>query len=284
MRSYLSRLLSSRSRSPGRARRRTPALLLAGVLVPGLVLVAPAPSAQAAPLNDCVDSDNGDPVLTSFTRTPAAVDVTEGRKRVFFSLEVEDLGGPGPASGVDMVWVGFGGTPSDEDDFEVDPMPRAELTQNAAGTWVGSVVVPRWMRSGRVRLGVFLGDKSENLRSVRPVDLAAAGFPNAVMVTSTPDTTAPKLTGLRITPRRVDTRVRPKTLTINATVLDRQSHVRWLRVQGNFDSSRPPVHLRPRRSHQPDQGGGHRPQVPGHGTRAALRGQRNVEAVRRRAG
>ena len=237
MRSYLSRLSLPRTSGTERARRTTSTGLLAAVLVSGFLLVAPAPSAHAAPLNDCVVSDNGDPVLTSFTRTPAVVDVTKGRKRVFFSLEVEDLGGPGPASGVGMVWVGFGGAPSMEDDFEVDPMPRAELAQNAAGTWVGSVVVPRWMRSGRVRLGVLMEDNAENHRSMRPADLSDAGFPNQVMVTSTPDTTAPELTALRITPKQVDTRTRPQALTFTATTRDTQSHVRWIRVQGNFDTA-----------------------------------------------
>jgi hypothetical protein len=64
-------------------------------------------SVAAAPLNDCVSSDNGDPTLVSFHRHPAAVDVTDHSRRVFFSVRVGDTGGPGPAAGVRIVWVAF---------------------------------------------------------------------------------------------------------------------------------------------------------------------------------
>jgi hypothetical protein len=207
-------------------------MLLVGVLVAGLLIALPPVAAHAAPLNDCVSSDNGDPILKSFRRTPAAVDVTARAKRVFFHLKVADLGGPGPASGVRRVWVGFGEAPS----LDVNFVPIAKLRRNGAGAWVGSVVVPRWRRPGRVRLGVLLGDKAENYRFVDPADLAAAGFPNRVLVRSTPDTTAPRLTSLGFTPRRVNTRRSPRTLTVTAKARDSQSRVRSITVNGQMRS------------------------------------------------
>ena len=72
--------------------------ILVGALMVG-VLVAPGNEAASAkspaiPLNDCVSSDNGDPVLTGLSVTPS-VDVTDAAEEVSFSLAAEDLGGPG---------------------------------------------------------------------------------------------------------------------------------------------------------------------------------------------
>ena len=203
-------------------------LVLGGALVAAL-LAFPAPAVHAAPLNDCVSADNGDPVLTSFERTPAEVDVTAARKRVRFRLEVEDLGGPGPASGAQTVWVGFGETPSFD---EVDFIPTARLIQDATGAWVGSIVVPRWSRPGSVRLGVMLVDEAGNFRFIDAPDLAAAGFPSRVTVVSIHDRTPPRLTALRINPASIDTLAAPGTVTVTATARDTQSGVRLITVRG----------------------------------------------------
>jgi hypothetical protein len=207
-------------------------MLLGSVLVAGLLIALPPVAAHAAPLNDCVSSDNGDPILKSFRRTPAVVDVTARAKRVFFNLKVADLGGPGPASGVRKVWVGFGEAPS----LDVNFVPIAKLRRDGAGAWVGSVVVPRWRRPGRVPLGVLVGDKAENYRFMEPADLAAAGFRNGVMVKATADTTAPRLTSLRFAPKRLNTRRSPRTLTVTAKARDSQSGVRSITVNGQMGS------------------------------------------------
>ena len=187
--------LQLRWQAPDRRGRRPTrtwlSMLLAGVIVVAPLLVLPVPSSVAAPLNDCVAADNGDPVLTSFERAPAEVDVSAARTRIrVLRLEVDDLGGPGPASGADTVWVGFGETPNFD---EVDFIPTARLVGNAAGAWVGSIVVPRRSRPGTVRLGVFIADRDGNVRSVDAPDLAAAGFASRVTVVSTADRTPPRL-------------------------------------------------------------------------------------------
>ena len=144
-------------------------------------------------------------------------------------LEVDDLGGPGPASGADTVWVGFGETPNFD---EVDFIPTARLVGNAAGAWVGSIVVPRRSRPGTVRLGVFIADRDGNVRSVDAPDLAAAGFASRVTVVSTADRTPPRLGSLRVNPGAIDTRAAPGTVTVTATARDSQSGVRLIRVRG----------------------------------------------------
>ena len=189
----------------------------------------PLSPSHTAPLNDCASRDNGDPVLVSFERTPAEVDVTAARSRVRFRLEVEDLGGPGPASGLETVWVGFGETPSfDEEEF----IPTAQLVEDTSGAWIGSIVVPRWRRPGTVELGVMLVDKAQNLRDVDAPDLVAAGFPSQVMVVSTRDRTPPRLTALKIKPAAIDTRAAPGTVHVTAVARDSQSRVELVQVQG----------------------------------------------------
>jgi len=216
-------------RSAHHATRTWLSMLLGGALVASTLLVLPAPSAFAAPLNDCVASDNADPTLTSFERTPAEVDVTAAGTRVRFHLEVDDLGGPGPASGAETVWVGFGDTPSFD---EFDVIPTAKLVQDDTGAWVGSIRVPRWSRPGSVRLGVMIVDKAFNFRYVDAADLAAAGFASRVTVVSTADRTPPRLTSLRINPGSIDTRTAPGTVTVTATARDSQSGVQLIRIRG----------------------------------------------------
>jgi hypothetical protein len=203
--------------------------VLGGVLVATTVLVGPAPSAYAEPLNDCAASDNGDPVLTSFARTPAAVDVAAAGKRVRFRLEVDDPGGPGPASGAKTVWVGLGDTPGFD---ELGFIPTARLVQDATGAWVGSIAVPRWRRAGSVPLGVFLVDRAGNFRDVNARDLAAAGFPSRVTVASADDRTRPRLSSLRISPAAVDTRATPRPVHVRATARDSHSGVASIQIQG----------------------------------------------------
>ena len=192
--------------------------IISGVLVWG-ALVAPGPDVSAAgaavPLNDCVSSDNGDPVLTGLTVTPS-VDVTGAAQEVVFSLTAEDLGGPGPASGLSGVEISFGEPLIDDpsDTFH-------ELRQDATGAWVGSVVIERGSSPGPWRINhVALTDRARNNRFLRTAELQRAGFPTSVEVTSTPDTSRPRLVDFRSTSGPVDTRRASRLVTFTATVVD----------------------------------------------------------------
>jgi hypothetical protein len=221
----------TRSRRRQRKQRRAVSLLGAAVLAATLATVVQSvqpPAAQAAPLGDCWASDNGDPVLTSFERTPAAVDVTDAGHRVRFRVGVDDLGGPGPATGTERVLVGFGESPSLDEGF----VPTVRLVQDSTGDWVGSIFVPRWRHPGSVRLGVTLVDRAGNFRFVEAADLAAAGFPSTVTVSSVADRTPPRLTSLRIRPTIVDTRGGPRAVRVTATALDGQSGVNTIQILG----------------------------------------------------
>ncbi len=196
------------------------AQIVAGILVWG-ALVAPggdavAGGSAAIPLNECVSSDNGDPVLTGLTLTPS-VDVTDAAQEVAFSLTAEDLGGPGPASGVRGVEIAFFGEPLVEDPFDSIQV----LHKDASGAWVGAKVVERGSSPGALRVHhVYLRDRAGNRRFVDTTELERAGFATSVEVVSTPDTTRPRLVAFRSTPGPVDTRWASRVVTFTATVVD----------------------------------------------------------------
>jgi hypothetical protein len=207
------------------------ALCLA-LAIGSLVLGIPG-TATAAPLNDCASSDNGDPVLTSFSLSPSSVDVTNGARQVHFSLAVTDPGGPGPATGAKVVKVGFGPNVVGEGGPHM-----IVLTKNSAGLWVGSTVIPRWSKSGiLVVRDVSLMDRAGNQRQIGGAELTSLGFPHSVTVTSIADTTKPILTAFTLTPRSVNTRTSTRLVTFTARATDAQSHVGKIEVAGNLNGS-----------------------------------------------
>ena len=165
----------------------------------------------AIPLNDCVSSDNGDPVLTGLSVTPS-VDVTDAAEEVSFSLAAEDLGGPGPASGLRRVEISFGEPLVDDpaDTFHA-------LHEDASGAWVGWWWSNAAVGAGPWRInGVILRDRARNTRVLETHDLEQDGFPSSVEVTSTPDTSRPSIVSFRAGPRVVDTRRARQLVTFTA--------------------------------------------------------------------
>ena len=179
------------------------AALSAVALTVGLWSVVPGVPSQAEPLSDCWDSDNGDPLLTSVSLSPAEVDVTSARQTVTITAAAEDTGGPGPATGMRRL-----------DAYVVDrwgEYHRVGMTAGAPGEWSGALTIPRWAAPGAWRIdSVELVDRTgqqvsyggENSR-----DLAAVPGVHRVRVTSAvTDSTAPVLTGFSMRPDSVDTR------------------------------------------------------------------------------
>jgi hypothetical protein len=199
-------------------------------VVPGAAASPSTASASAAPLSDCVSSDNGDPRLVGLRVTPA-VDVTKRTKRVHFRVRARDTGGPGPAAGVRGVTVFFGHLPGDER----FGFRNVRLSVNDAGVWIGSARVPRGSRDGIWRLGgVAFRDHAGNSRIVEPAELAAAGLPTGISVKSRPDRTPPRLMSLRFSPHILDTRRRSRAISFTARAADPQSAVGelFVRVSG----------------------------------------------------
>lgn len=202
-------------------------LVWGAAVAPGGHALAAGP--LATPLSDCVSSDNGDPVLTGLTITPA-VDVTTAASEVSFSLTAEDLGGPGPASGIRRVEIAFGEPVLD------DPADTIHvLRHDPSGAWVGAAVVERGSSPGLLRIHhVLLMDRGGNRRFIRMQELERAGFPTSVEVVSTSDTTRPRLVDFRSTPGPVDTRRASTLVTFTATAVDPVPGVGELYLSGSM--------------------------------------------------
>jgi hypothetical protein len=196
--------------------RKSLSLLVAtGMVAIGLVLAGPVRSTYAAPLNDCVRHENGDPILTALT-APDVVDVTQGAQSVHFTITAVDRGGPGPASGLKAVWVAFGQSGFDEPGAEIH-----RLVEQADGTWAGDVLVQQGSRGGVSPIvAVDLKDNAGNHRTIWRSGLKAAGLPSGIEVISTPDRTRPRLTSFTVEPVSVDTRTHTQMVTFTATAAD----------------------------------------------------------------
>ncbi len=193
----------------------------------GLAVVPSSSVAVAgalAPLNSCAKQENGDPVLNGMTRSPASVNVTSASKTVTFTLDANDTGGPGAASGISNGYLSLSSP-----DFQKSAF--ATLKKNSAGKWIGKVTIPRWTHGGTWKVNsVSLNDKAGNYAYWSNSDLAALGFPNTLPVTSTADDTDPRLTAFTFKPGTVDTRTKAKTVTFTAKATDAQSGVQAIYV------------------------------------------------------
>ena len=131
-------------------------LALAGVVAVVIAPITEAAAPAAAPLNNCVKTDNGDPKPQTLTRTPTAVNVTTADKTVTFTLGAVDTGGPGAASGISSGFLGLQSPDNQRSAY-------ASLTRNAAGKWVGTATIPRWTHGGVWHLSYLsLSDNAGN--------------------------------------------------------------------------------------------------------------------------
>ena len=218
---HRSRFVDQVTRSGARVVPRRPAwvALFSGALVVGC-LIAPAGAAAAAPLIDCVSSDNGDPAMTGVTFSRSVVDVTDGPKTVTVIATVQDTGGPGLASGVGFAWVSLR-----RPNGSVD---RVKLHPNASGDWVGTATIWRWTSPGPWR--VYQAEVGD--RAGHEILYGRDDFPsdNTFRVVSTRDDVRPDLTGFAFTPNTIDTSQGKRSIRITARASDDLSGVRQVLV------------------------------------------------------
>jgi hypothetical protein len=197
------------------------AALAATALTAGLTALATTSPALAAPLIDCVSSDNGDPALTSLAVSPATVDVTHHAKRVHVSADASDTGGPGPATGIARLELFVAGP---HDSFR-----HLRLTRNSTtGAWTGAFTVPRHAASGTWRIRqVIVRDRAAQEAVYGPEDTHLTAVPgnHAVTVTSITDASPPKITALTFSRRTVDTTRHLATVHVTARAVDPQSGI-----------------------------------------------------------
>lgn len=87
-------------------------------------------------------------------------------------------------------------------------------------------MVPQYSTAGRYQLSTTILDDEGNARTLTSDDLAAAGWPSFVDITdSDPDTTAPTVTSVTVTPSSVDVSAAPADVTIELGIDDDRSGV-----------------------------------------------------------
>ena len=178
-----------------------------------LAAVDPIPLAS-----DCWSSDNGLPVVSSVQLGATEVDVRHGPVRVPVTVQVDDTGGPGPATGISRVSVVVGVPPAAKQDHA--EFLRLDLTQQGPSTWSGTVTVPR-VGSGRTWyvFEVDVTDGAGNTRSMVSSYFQAAPWSPQMTVVRPVNSVPPAVLALHATPR-VDVRRRPGYVAFRAHVAD----------------------------------------------------------------
>jgi len=164
-----------------------------------------------------VTPDNVAPTLVSVSVAPTSVDVTNGTAAVTVTARVTDA-----ASEVRSV---SGVTLSSGSLSAGGALSLASGTA-ADGTYTATVTVPRYVPSATWSLGQLSAtDKVGNTAAFGAGGTAfPAGSVTSVAVTdNAPDTTAPTLVSLLVSPGSVDVTGGPASVTVTARVTDRQS-------------------------------------------------------------
>ncbi len=168
-------------------------------------------------------SDTTPPVLVAFDFSPKSINVTAGPQSVTVTMRVTDnLSGVTELGEPVAVWFY---SPSRG---QSQPMFGWQFTRISGGpldgTWRGSVEIPRYCESGNWTLdSVVVRDAAGNRLYLSTANLRALGFPTDLAVTSNPDTSAPVLTGISMSPAAIDVSAGPRTITVRLTVTDNLS-------------------------------------------------------------
>jgi hypothetical protein len=157
--------------------------------------------------------DVSPPTLQSFAFTPAAINVSGGPQAIALAAHVTD-----DLSGVVTVEVFFRSPTGTQ---TLNGFLARSTGSAFDGMWTGNIVFPQFSASGTWTVSfVFVSDAAGNSSDIGTAVLVDAGFPTSLLVVSTPDTQAPNVTGISITPGTVDASTADQTLTVNLQVTD----------------------------------------------------------------
>jgi hypothetical protein len=169
-------------------------------------------------VNSCWSTDNGTPVLDSFTTTTQSVDVTDGPATVGVTVHAHDVGGPGPAHplGDRLTLQVYTPDALNTDNTNVQMI---RLVKTLPGTWTGSWTTPHNAPAAPFHFDQLALTPSQGARAI--LDVNRLGPDATIHVTSAhPDTTPPEITDFGITPDPVDVSHGAGRVQVNATVSD----------------------------------------------------------------
>ncbi len=164
-------------------------------------------------------SDVTPPSLIEFDFNPKAIDVTVRAQNVTATLQVTD-----DLSGVNYMYVYFQSPSGQYQDQYLSSFDRIAGTQ-FDGAYQADVEIPQFSEAGTWQAYVYVYDAVGNYSYISTSALADGGFATDLTVTSTPDTTAPTVAGLTITPSSIDVSSGDQVLTIDLHLTDDLSGV-----------------------------------------------------------
>jgi len=172
---------------------------------------------EPARLHGQVISDTTPPKVVSFSFDPPSADVRFAPANVTITANItDDLAGVESACGRLL-------SPSGAQQTADFCMPRVSGTP-LSGQWRTTIQVNRFVEPGLWRLFFYdLDDVTAN-RFTGPLSSPT------LSVTSDPDTTAPTLVSLNITPNEVDTSLVDQPITVEMVVTDDKSGVDWANI------------------------------------------------------
>jgi len=199
--------------------------VLTMVLVAGCSSEPAGPERNPGPVFDLEDEDQTAPVLTALSFSPAAINTTAGSATVTVSYSVSD-----DLSGATSVCARF------------DSPSGAQVRSSCASfpavvSHSGTIDLefPPFGEAGTYTLEVYgVGDAVGNVRGYSTAELAAAGYPTELTVTSVQDNTAPVLSALGFSPAAINTTAGSATVTVSYSLTDDLSGA--TSICGRFDS------------------------------------------------
>ena len=214
-----------------------------GLAAAGLVISGMPVAAQAAPIPTPPAVCNptyapGDPTVTAFARTPAAVNVTGGNKLVTFTVTAK-----GTTKDVTTVSVNLQSPTIGTVTRYAAASLRLKSGTKRNGVWTGTATIPRWTNKGTWKISsVTVSDKGGGFGYYTPTIPSGdhawkPAWPKTLAVASTPDVTPPAVTSLTVSPKTVDTSSAPKKITVTAKIRDGQSGVSGAWVSGTVKIS-----------------------------------------------
>lgn len=163
--------------------------------------------------NAAAQSDTQPPQLLSLAISPAAVDVTLAPQTETFTLHVTDN-----LSGIYTAQV-YLRSPSGAQFAGGSVFPPGLVLD---ATFNVPVVIERYSQPGIWTIAtVLLRDRAGNQVGMNTGALAAAGFPTTfTVIDASPDTQAPQLAAISMSPNVVDVSAAAATVTVDATITD----------------------------------------------------------------
>ncbi|MCI0353949.1 MAG: hypothetical protein L0099_02765, partial [Acidobacteria bacterium] len=169
----------------------------------------PDPNALLGPSFQAAQDDVTPPTLTALSFSPAAINTTSGSAVVTVSFSVtDDLSGA-------VIFCAEFTSPS------TTKLRQGCINFAAATNHSGTVDIsfPQFGEAGIWKLSVSsVQDAAGNYRSYTPADLAAAGFPTDLDVTSVQDSNAPILTAIDFSPTSISTTSGSAVVTVSFSV------------------------------------------------------------------